>query len=123
MLFQSRQVKGQGRGHQVGFPTINLIIPDDLVLDEGIYATWVVIDGNTYKGALHYGPVPTFGLKENTMEVHLIDVNDDTAPATEDKEIEIDVVEKLRDIKKFEDTESLVIQIADDVEKTKRILK
>lgn len=123
MIFLTQQIKGAGRGHHLGFPTINLSIPEDLVLDEGIYAAWVVIDNRTYKGALHYGAIPTFGLTDKTMEVHLIDVTDDTAPDTDTSSIEIDTVERLRDVKKFPDAESLSIQMHQDVKNVMSILQ
>ncbi len=123
MLFSSKQIRGQGRGHKVGFPTINLVVPDDLSIDEGIYAVWVVIDGRTYKGALHYGAIPTFQLKDKSMEVHLIDITDDTVPVTEGKAIEIDVVEFIRGVVKFDDSESLAMQIAMDIKNINSILK
>lgn len=122
MIFKSKQVKGDGRGHSVGFPTINLVTPDEFPLDEGIYATWVVIGDSTYKGALHYGSIPTFDIKEKALEVHLINVDDDIVPNTDDVEIEIDVVEHLRHIKKFESVEELAIQIARDIERVNSIL-
>ena len=122
MLFQSKQIKGQGRGHQIGFPTINLVIPDDILLNDGIYAVWAAIEGKTYKGALHFGAVPTFGFKNKTMELHLIDVTDDTVPDTGEVLIEVDVVEYLREVKKFDDAESLAIQIHYDIENVKKLL-
>lgn len=122
MLFQSKQIRGEGRGHKIGFPTINLIVPNDLVLDQGIYACWVVIEDITYKGALHYGVIPTFNQKEKTMEVHLLDITDQNVPKTENLNIEIDIVEKLRDIKKFESAEELAMQIDLDVKKVSYIL-
>jgi len=123
MLFSSKQIKGHGRGHQVGFPTINLVEPIDLVLNEGIYAAWVVINNKTYKGALHYGTIPTFNQNSKTLEVYLLDVTDDNAPVIEDAIIEVDIVEHLRDIKKFNSVENLAIQIDLDVKKVRSILK
>lgn len=122
MILLSQQVKGVGRGHHIGFPTINLHIPEDFVLDEGIYAAWVLIHGKTYKGALHFGSVPTFNIPHNTLEVHLIDVTDDTAPDTEGVPIEIDIVEKIRDIKKFIDADELAFHIDQDIKRTLSIL-
>ncbi|MEI6660070.1 MAG: riboflavin kinase [bacterium] len=122
MIFKSRQIRGAGRGKGIGFPTINLTIPDSLVLDDGIYASWVEIEGKPYKGALHYGPTPTFNQKENTLEVYLLDITDDNFPETVDKDITIDIVEILRGVERFETTDALVEQIARDVEKTRLIL-
>jgi riboflavin kinase/FMN adenylyltransferase len=123
MLFQSQQIKGQGRGHQVGFPTINLVVSDDIVLDDGIYAVWVVIDNITYKGALHFGSIPTFNQNTKTMEVHLLDITDDNVPETQDKVIEIDVVSRLREVRKFPSVEDLALQIDLDVKNVRSILK
>lgn len=123
MIFQSKQVRGKGRGVTLGFPTINLEIPSDLILDDGIYAAWVVIGNKTYKGALHYGPVPTFGEHDKTIEVYLLDVTDENVPDTKDAAIEIDTVERLRGVKEFAESDDLIAQIADDVEKVNTILK
>ncbi len=123
MLFNSSHIKGIGRGKTIGFPTLNLSIPKDFVLDDGIYAAWIVIDNKTYKGALHYGPIPTFNDKEKTMEVHLIDVTDETFPDTDNNNIEVDIVDRLRDIKRFIETDDLIDQIHSDVEKIKRMLQ
>ncbi|MCE9517452.1 riboflavin kinase [Candidatus Nomurabacteria bacterium] len=123
MIFHTKQVKGQGRGHAIGFPTINLIIPTNFEMDYGIYAVWVVINDITFKGALHYGPVPTFNQNVPSMEVYLLDVTDDTVPNTEDVEIEIDTVQYLRLVKTFDDVEDLMNQIAEDVQMVSSILK
>lgn len=122
MLFQSKQIRGKGRGHQVGFPTINLVV-DDLVLEQGIYAAWVTINHKVYKGALHYGAIPTFDQTQKTMEVYLLDVTDENVPDTEDVLIEVDIVERLRGVIKFDDVESLAIQIDLDVKNVRNILK
>lgn len=123
MLFNSSHIQGIGRGKGIGFPTLNLSIPKDLILDDGIYSAWIVIGNKTYKGALHYGPIPTFNDKNKTMEVHLIDVTDETFPDTEDKVIEVDIVDRIRDIKRFIETDDLSDQINSDVEKIRKMLK
>lgn len=123
MLYQTKQIKGVGRGRKIGFPTVNLIIPEEFHFDDGVYATWVVIEEQTFKGALHYGPIPTFDMKDRSLEVHLIDVTDGNVPVTYGKDIEIDIVEKIRDVKNFENALELATQISDDVQKIKLILK
>ncbi len=123
MLFQSKHIRGVGRGKEIGFPTMNLFVPRDLELESGIYAVWVMVDEKPYKGALHYGPIPTFNQKENTMEVHLLEVTDDNFPDTENAKIEIDIVKKLREIKNFIDPADLTEQIAIDIERVNILLK
>jgi riboflavin kinase/FMN adenylyltransferase len=106
----------------MGYPTVNLVIPADLVLEDGVYAAWVEIDSRTYKGALHYGPVPTFEQKDKSLEVHLLDVSDDNFPETDNKDIIVDIVELLRPVDRFASVDELVEQISRDVEKTRLIL-
>ncbi len=122
MIFKTQQIKGQGRGHQIGFPTINLEIPSDLVLDEGVYASWVTINDVPYKGALHYGAIPTFDQKDRTIEVFLLDETDETVPETHGVVIEVDIVEYIREVKKFSDSFILSDQIAKDVSRVRSIL-
>lgn len=122
MIFKTQQIKGQGRGHQIGFPTINLEIPSDLVLDEGVYASWVTINDVPYKGALHYGAIPTFDQEDRSIEVFLLDETDETVPETHGVVIEVDIVEYIREVKKFSDSFILSDQIAKDVSRVRSIL-
>lgn len=122
MIFKTQQIKGQGRGHQIGFPTINLEIPSDLVLDEGVYASWVTINDVPYKGALHYGAIPTFDQEDRSIEVFLLDETDETIPNTHGVVIEVDIVEYIREVKKFSDSFILSDQIAKDVSRVRSIL-
>ena len=51
---------GLKAGREIGFPTIN-IFTEKHNLDFGVYACEVftdlkIMDGNKYKGAMHYGP-------------------------------------------------------------------
>lgn len=117
--FKSKQVRGAGRGHRIGFPTINLIVPENLEMDDGIYAVRVKILSTNYIGALHYGPIPTFDEVNKTMEVYLLDVDDASIPDVADNEVEIEVVKFLRKIKKFEGIIDLAKQIELDVNNTR----
>lgn len=114
-----------GRGHKIGFPTINLAtdFPEIICLEEGVYATWVDINGKTYRGAMHYGSIPTFDQKTKTLEVHLLDVTDQDVPDTSDTIIELDIVDRLRDIEKFSNIEDLAQAIDKDVKRVREILK
>jgi riboflavin kinase/FMN adenylyltransferase len=122
MSFRTKQIKGKGRGKLLGYPTINFQIPRDFVADEGIYAAMVIINKKIYKGALHYGPVPTFNEKEKSLEVFLIDADEKELDRLDGKIIEIELVKKIRDIKKFSTVEELSLQIGWDVEMINSIM-
>lgn len=121
MKFNSTQVKGRGRGRLLGYPTINLEIPKNFQLKDGIYAVKVFIEGQEFAGALHFGPIPTFNENEKTLEVFLI-IKPESLPETENKDIEIEIVKFLRDVLNFPNQEDLIKQIGEDVLKTRLIL-
>ncbi|MBI2022826.1 hypothetical protein HYS97_03190 [Candidatus Daviesbacteria bacterium] len=116
MRFESTQVKGKGRGKGIGIPTINLQIPPNFSLEDGIYAVRVFLNGQVFKGALHFGPVPSFNENEKSLEVMLLDIEESKIPETENKKIEVEVVKKIRDIEKFNSIEELVVRVEKDVE-------
>lgn len=121
MKFKSKQIKGKGRGKLLGFPTINLEIPKDFQLEDGIYAVRVFIAGQGFIGAMHFGPIPTFDESQKTLEVFLIDINPDAVPETEKLDIEIEIVQLLREVLSFKNQEDLAKQIGEDVLKTRQI--
>lgn len=121
MKFKSSQVKGKGRGKLLGFPTINLEIPKDIELLDGIYSVRVFIEGASFVGALHSGPIPTFNETEKTLEVFLIDVDSEILPEQID-ELEVEIIKYLRPVINFDNSDDLAKQISKDVEDTKKIL-
>lgn len=120
MKFKSIQVKGKGRGKLLGFPTINLEIPENLNLEDGIYAVNVFIGGKEFIGAMHYGPIPVFQENGKTLEFFLIDTQDSDIP--DSPEFEVEVIKLLRPVMSFPDKEKLIEQMEKDVSQTKKIL-
>lgn len=115
MKFESTHVKGKGRGKPMGFPTINLKIPDGFELKDGIYAAKVTIENKIFIGALHYGSVPTFNENEQSLEVYLIGLNNNKLENLEEKIIKVEIVKYLRPVMKFNSKEELIKQIKEDV--------
>jgi riboflavin kinase/FMN adenylyltransferase len=111
-------VKGEGRGRGLGFPTANLQVAerDKLIPPQGIYAVRAALRGGTYRGALHLGPRPTFKGSPPTIELHVMDFDQDIYG----EEVRVDFVEYLREIRPFTTVEALVDQIREDVEAARR---
>jgi riboflavin kinase/FMN adenylyltransferase len=120
--FTTQQVSGKGRGKLLGFPTINMRIPHDLDMAQGIYAAWIGIGNARYMGALHYGPVPVFGQKEATLEVFLIDVVAEAIDKLDTTRIHVTILYRLREIQTFSTQEGLVDQIYKDVRSVREYL-
>jgi riboflavin kinase/FMN adenylyltransferase len=65
---------GDGLGHQLGFPTVNLTVPSGkIVPPAGVYAARAHHDGRDYRAAVSIGDKPTFGGSKSIVEVHLLD--------------------------------------------------
>lgn len=103
--------KGSSLGRRLGFPTINLIETGALVFEQGVYRVLVDVYGKTYKGALHFGPRRTLGEHVPVLEIHLLDFDRDLYG----KEVSVRVFEKIREVKQFENLESLKKRIGEDV--------
>lgn len=71
---RGRVVVGEGRGHDLGFPTANLEPPAQKMLPaDGVYAAVARHDGRDYSGLVSIGANPTFGGTRRTVEVWLRD--------------------------------------------------
>jgi riboflavin kinase/FMN adenylyltransferase len=113
-------VPGSGRGEGLGFPTANLDISTGQALPpDGVYASWAHINGKTYQSMTNVGKCPTFGVCERTVEAYLVDYTGDLYG----RELQIDLVDRLRDERKFASVDELKTQVADDVKKGRDILK
>jgi len=114
-----RVVTGSGRGIELGFPTANLAVNSGQALPaDGVYATWVYINDKAYPSMTNIGQCPTFGDSERTVEVYVLDYQGDLY----EHEMKIDIIERLRDEKKFDNAEELKKQIAEDVKQGRVIL-
>ena len=114
-----RVVTGVGRGMQLGFPTANLeVSPEHALPADGVYVTWAYIDNKAYPSMTNIGQRPTFGGGERTIEVYFLDYRSDLY----EHEMRIDVIERLRDEKKFDTAEELKRQIAEDIKQGRAIL-
>lgn len=108
---------GAARGASIGFPTANLDAIDTLVPGHGVYAGRAQIESRWHWAAINIGPNPTFGEKLSKVEVHVLDY-DGTLYG---KPLEVDFIERLRDIHQFESAEQLIEQLNDDVAATRKI--
>lgn len=119
MKYTARVIPGRGEGRKLGFPTLNLEIPEDFEAEQGIYAGWAWIDDEKLPAAIHYGPVPTFGSDKISLEAHVIGKEIATSP----QELNLELVKHLRPVRNFETLEGLTEQMREDVRQALEILK
>ncbi len=114
---RGRVVQGAGRGSKIGFPTANLE-PVGMVLPPcGVYAGLAVVAQRCYAAAVNIGPNPTFGEGSTKFEVHLIDCDQ----RIYGQMLELDLLDRLRDIRTFDSVTALQQQLAHDVNAVRRI--
>ncbi len=114
--FTARVVAGDARGRTLGAPTINVQVADfPLEVVPGVYAAAVQLNENWVPAALHYGQRPTFGASFSA-EFHVIDQVVEQAPA----QLTIRLLQRIRDIKKFDTPELLRAQITADIQACKQ---
>ena len=117
---RSRVVHGEQRGRELGYPTANLdpAIEGMLPLD-GVYAAWGIVDGQRYGAAVSIGNNPTFdGIPQHQVEAHLLDQKLDLY----DRTIELDFVDYIRPMQKFEGVDALVAQLQADEQQIRSVL-
>ena len=114
-------VRGEGRGHRLGYPTANLDLHNETIPPDGVYAGWVFTDGEPLAGVVSVGRRATFHCEsdaERVVEVHLLDRGEDLYG----RDIEVQFVERLRGQQTFESAEALKAQIARDVATAREML-
>lgn len=113
---------GAGRGRTLGFPTANLGEVPVLIPGHGVYAGRIARaswdDGRTVPerlthahAAIHIGPNPTFGEEASKVEIHVLDFAGDLYGAT----LEVEMVRRIRGIRKFSGLNELIEQIQADL--------
>jgi riboflavin kinase/FMN adenylyltransferase len=114
-------VRGDGRGHDLGYPTANLSTPRFAAVPaDGVYSCWFSRTGSDRRlpSAVSVGTNPTFSGRERTVEAFVLDVDEDFYG----QHVALDFVSRLRDQIRFSSPEELVEQIDDDVTRTREVL-
>lgn len=107
-IISGKVVKGRGFGKKMGFPTLNIPYSGEL---RGVFVGKVLVGGEFYPAAVSVGPRPTINDESVFCEAYLLNFDGDIAG-----EIKVELLERIRDIKKFKNLDELKAQIAKDVE-------
>jgi riboflavin kinase/FMN adenylyltransferase len=109
-------VTGDRRGRTLGFPTANLV-PDESLVTPGhaVYAAYA--DGNP--AAVNVGVRPTFGTGRAVLvEAYLLDTDADLYG----RQLKLDFIARLRGERRFDSVDALVVQMHEDVRRTRELL-
>jgi len=112
---------GDGRGKQLGFPTVNIQLESrrKLLPPVGVYAVAIAGPRGQFGGMMNLGPRPTFGDDAVSLEVHAFDADGDWYR----DRVRVEFVAKLRDTVRFDGPEALVAQLRIDAEQARSLLR
>ena len=102
--------RGKKIARDLGFPTANFF-PKDLLIKPKFGVYKVLVNGK-YKGVMNFGTKPTLGSSPPLFEVHIFNFNQDLY----NKKITVELLEFIREEKKFSGIEELKNQIKKDCE-------
>ena len=122
-------ITGRGIGKKLGFPTLNLKIPEQVIPSEGVYAGFVRIGKSikevlyseeTFPAVYSIGQARTYG-DENPLliEAHLLE---EDVTALSGDFMAMDFIQRIRSQHKFQTPEKLSAQIEKDCERARSIL-
>lgn len=110
---------GEGRGADLGFPTINIEQISEMVPGDGVYAAIARLpDGQQRAAAVNVGQQPTFETSTFRVEAHLLDHDD----GLRDANVELSFVERLRGQVRFDGIEALQAQLGADVARVRVVV-
>lgn len=104
--------KGEQNGRKMGYPTANISLsaPYKLVPKNGVYAVRTNRNGKEYIGMLNIGFRPTFEGIAKSIEVHLIDFDNEIYG----EKLKVEFISFIRDERKFDSLDALKQQLNQD---------
>ncbi|OXA94884.1 bifunctional riboflavin kinase/FAD synthetase [Flavobacterium hercynium] len=105
-------VKGKQLGRTIGFPTANINIEEDYkkIPKTGVYVAKAIVSGKEVFGMMNIGFNPTVNGEKQSIEVHLFDFDADIYG----QQIEVSLLQYLREEQKFGSVELLTAQLHQD---------
>lgn len=111
-------IRGEQKGRDLGFPTINLDIPEGkLIPGVGVYAGYATRGSETYRAMINIGWNPTFDRGYLCMEAHLLGFQGDMYGA----QVRIYFLKKIRNERKFPSVDELIKRLKEDRRVTERV--
>ncbi len=101
---------GRRLGRELGFPTANLSVPETVTAADGVYRSRAEVGGRTYDAMSNLGSNPSVGGTERRLETHIFDFEG----LLYGRLLRVELLEKIRDERKFDTVEDLRMQIEKD---------
>lgn len=113
-------IRGNRRGHAIGFPTANLRPHNRVIPKFGVYATATLVDGSWRRSITNIGVRPTFENEaEPSIESYLFDFDGDLYGDV----LRVRFLHRIRDERKFSGIDELKAQIEKDTRRALNYFK
>ncbi|MBM3204646.1 hypothetical protein FJZ48_01540 [Candidatus Uhrbacteria bacterium] len=119
MEIHGKVVRGKGEAQKLGYPTANLEYQSEQVPEHGIWVCRASLDESQKPDLFGLAVIGMWKLDSGlpSVEVYLLDFDQDIF--THSMNVILD--KKIRDLKKFYDMRSLVLQIEKDIEEARKL--
>lgn len=114
-------IHGFDKGKQIGFPTFNLGLEEKYPLEvmTGVWCSMTYWQHQKLPSITHIGPIKIFGEENIRVETHILDWDEDLYG----EDMQVELLQKIRDTRDFTGLGTLVAQIKDDVVWAKNYFK
>ncbi|SEQ75567.1 bifunctional riboflavin kinase/FAD synthetase [Streptomyces radiopugnans] len=113
-------VRGAQRGREMGYPTANVeTLPHTAIPADGVYAGWLVVEGESMPAAISVGTNPQFDGTERTVEAYAIDRVDLDLYGLH---VAVDFLSYIRGQERFDTLDGLLERMAEDVRVARELL-
>ena len=106
-------------GKRISTPTANIKIDNVDFCFSGVYLGKTSIENENYFCIVNFGPKPTFDDYRQSLEAHILEFDKNIY----DQALSIEFLCKIRDQVKFNSVEELKIQINEDKNKARELVK
>ena len=118
VVVEAEVVSGNRLGRKLGFPTANMDLSGREDIANGVYRSLITVDNTLYNAMSNAGIRPSVDGTRRLLETHIFDFHGDLYG----KRLSVQLVEKIRDERKFASVDELREQIAKDSEKIKELM-
>ncbi|GHH88055.1 riboflavin biosynthesis protein [Streptomyces sulfonofaciens] len=114
-------VRGAQRGRELGFPTANVeTLPHSAIPADGVYAGWLLAQGEAMPSAISVGTNPQFDGTERTVEAYAIDR---VGLELYGLHAAVDFLSFVRGQARFDSIDELLEAMGDDVKRSRELVE
>lgn len=111
-------IGGNRLGRKLGFPTANIAVDESLDIENGVYCSKVIVEGESYVAMTNVGVRPSVDGSKRLLETHIFGFEGLLYGLT----LRVELYEKIRDEKRFDSVDELRQQIEKDSNKIKELM-